>query len=82
MSEQVFEKIRSEVAMLLAKPTDALDAKGLYDFIQEAIEGEREMRNQARGGGSTLVLNGLLAAKLDMRIKVFGLPPEVIKSPF
>jgi hypothetical protein len=80
MNQDLVEKIRTDVAALLAKPTEGLDARDLYAAIQAGIEAERDMRKKAHFGGSTLTLNALLAAELSMRTKVFLLPREPIKA--
>lgn len=82
MREQLLQKIRSDVSTLLGKPTEALDPPTLYTLIQGSIDSERQARLEAKGCGSTLVLNGLLAAERDMRTKIFGIPEEPIKPAF
>lgn len=82
MGEQVLQQIRADVAKLLSKSTEDLDGKALYSLIQGPIDSERQARSQAHGGGSTLLLNGLLAAEASLRAKVFGLPPKQIKADF
>ena len=82
MREEVLRHVRSSVNVLLGTPTEEMDAQTLYSAIQDGIRAENEARAQSTGARSTLVLNGLLAAELEVWTKVLGQPRKVIKADF
>jgi len=82
MREQVLQQVRSDVATLLAQPTEALDADQLLGLIQQNIAQEHQARAQAAGGACTLTLNGLLNAEMNLRTGVFGQKRPEIKADF
>lgn len=82
MREHVLQQVRADVAILTAQPTEALDADQLLTMIQQGIAHEHEQRTQAAGGASTLMLNGLLNAEMNLRTGVFGEKRPAFKADF
>lgn len=81
-AEAALQQVRNEVSLLLEQATDQLDAQSLYTLVHQKIAELRAARDQAHGGGGTFTLNGLLAAEMRLRTRVFGVPPPTIKPDF
>ncbi len=81
MNVDLLPELRARVGGLMAQPADGLDAESLFTMVRNGIAAERAKRQETKGAGSTLTLNGLLDVEMQIHTKVFKLPRPEIK-PF